>query len=309
MSIKNSFKIMLNRFGIVGEILLFLFIFLVVFCGLGAIYIQPVIQSAMDLHFSDRIMNFYDVLLSGSSFRDIIESAKDIGNAIKSIFISDDGGIVLKTFFVPILFFVTFNLFVNMYELPLCKVLEARMSSNARLPLINNVISLSGKSALYVLVKLLFSIIADAIILLAIWGVYRLVLLTSLSLLIPFAVLLISLLMFSLKYTFTVTWEQHIIIGEKRIFSAFFASVKDGFGHFFMTSARYFVSFVFAIVINGLMALLTFGVGLIITVPVTVMYFKLLQMTAYYKWNGKRYYIDGHRIFSPAEMELNEKLD
>lgn len=309
MSLKNSFKMMLNRFGIVGEILLFLLIFLVVFCGLGAIYIQPVIQAAVDLHLNEQIIGLYDALLSGSPFSEILENGSNVLTTIKNIFINDNG-IVFKTFIVPILFFVTFNLFSNMYELPLCKVLEARMSANAKLPLINNVISLSGKSALYVLVKLLFVIIADTLILLVAYGAYRLVLLTSATLLVPFVVILVILAMTSLKNCFTVTWEQHIIIGEKSYFPALFESTKDGFKHFWITFAGYFVSLVFAIALNGLLAILTFGVGLVISAPVTILYMKFLQMTAYYHWNNKRYYLDGRRIVSPEEeTDLTEKLD
>ncbi len=308
MSIKNSFKMMLNRFSIVGEILLFLIIFLVVFCGLGAIYIQPVIQAAVDLHLNEEIINLYDILLSGSSFGEIIEGVKGILKVIGNIFVNDKG-IVFKTFVVPILFFVTFNLFANMYELALCKVLEARMSSNAKLSLLNNVVSLSGKSVLYVLVKLLFAIVTDAVILLAVWGAYKLVVLSNVAILVPFIVLFVLLAMVSLKNCFTITWEQHIIIGEEKIFPALVNSTKDGFRHFFMTFSGYFVSLVFAIAFNGLLAFLTFGVGLVISAPVTILYMKFLQMTAYYNWNNRRYYLDGHRIVTPGEKELTDKLE
>lgn len=307
MSIKNALKILFNRFGIVGEILLFLLIFAIVFFGLGAIYIQPVIQAAVDLDLHQYVMNFYNAVFSGEGMEAISDSIKDIAAVIKNIFVNDNG-IVFKTFIVPILVFVTFNLFSKMYELPLCKVLEGRMSSNAKLSLMNNVIGLSGKSALYVLVKLLFAIVSDIVILLAVWGSYKLILLTSMTLLIPFTIIFVLVLLLSLKGCFTITWEQHIIIGEKRIFVSFGKSVKDGFKHFGITFAGYFLSWIMVIAVNGLLALLTFGVGLIVSIPVSMLFFKLLQMTAYYKWNGKRYYLDGNRIVG-AETELTDKLD
>ena len=286
---------------------MFLLIFFVLFCGLGAIYVQPIIQAAVDLDFNEGVVQFYSAVLSKSEFEIILDRIKDILINIKSIFIGDKG-LILKTVLVPVLFFLTFNLLCNMYELPLCKVLEARMSANAKISLIGNVISLSGKSAVYVLVKLLFTLIADAIIVLAMWGSYKLLLLSSMPLLIPFVELLVILVLISLKKCFTVTWVQNMIVGEKNIFKAFGKSTKDGFSHFWSTFAGHFVCWLIVIVVNVLMALLTFGVGLIVSVPVSILFIKLLEMTSYYSWNNKRYYLDGSTIVGPKQI-LTEKLD
>lgn len=307
MSIKNSFKLLLNRFDIVGGILLFLLIFFVLFCGLGAIYVQPILQAAIDLDFKDGVVQFYSAVLSKSEYEVIFDRVKDIIITIKSIFIGDEG-LILKTVLVPVLFFVTFNLLCNMYELPLCKVLEARMSSNAKISLIGNVISLSGKSVVYVLVKLLFTVITDSIIVLAMWQIYKLLLLSSMILLLPFVELFVLLVLISLKKCFTVTWVPNMIVGEKNIFKAFGKSIKDGFRHFWSTFAGHFVCWLIVLVVNILMALLTFGVGLIVSIPVSILFIKLLEMTSYYSWHGKRYYLDGSTIVGPKQI-LTDKLD
>lgn len=308
MSIKNAFKLLLNRFEIVGEILLFLFIMVVLFCGLGAIFVQPIIQAAMDSSLNSDIIDLYSVVLNNGTVNEtILDKIKDILFTIKSIFIGDEG-IILKTFIVPILCFIIFNLLVHMYELPLCKVLEARMSSNAKISLFGNVISQSGKSAVFVLVKLLFTVFTDALIFLVMWGAYKLLIMSSMPLLIPFVEILLLLMLLSLRRCFVATWVQEMVIGDRQIFRALAKSTKNGFGHFRNIFAGHFVCYLLAIVINGLMALLTFGVGLIISIPVTIMFFKLLEMTAYYTWNDKRYYLDGSRIVG-IEQELTEKLD
>lgn len=307
MSIKNAFKIVLSRFEIVGEILLLLFIMLLVFCGLGAIYVQPILRAAVDLNLSEAIANIFSTFFSGGTFSDVFTSIKEVFVLVKQIFIRDEG-IVFDTFVVPFLFFITFILLFNMHELPLCKVLEARMSSNAKISLMGNTISLSGKSALYVLVKLLVVAISDAIIFTVLFGCYKLFSLLSITFFIPFALLLLYLVLISIRKCFTITWVQEIVVGEKKIFPAFAESVKSGFSHFWYTFAGYFVCLIISITVNGLMALLTFGVGLIVSIPVTLLFFKSLEMTAYYSWKGKRYYLDGHRIVG-NEQELNEKLE
>lgn len=310
MSIKNAFKILFNRFEIVGEILLFIVIMLLVFCGLGAIFVQPIIQAAVDSNLNNEITQFYSSLLNseGNIVETFINGISEIMGTVRGIFVSDRG-LILKTTLVPIAFFVTFNFLFHMYELPLCKVLEARMSSNAKISLLGNTISLSGKSAIFALVRLLFVIVADAVFFLIIWGSYKLLVLASAPLMIPFIELLLLLLYLSLRKCFMSTWVQHMTIGETKIFRAFAQSVKDGFGHFRITFSGYFVCYLIVFVLNFLMALLTFGVGLIVSIPVSLMYFAVLEMTAYYKWNNKRYYLDGQRIIGSEQEQLTEKLD
>ncbi len=295
MSIKISLKMLFNRFEMIGEILLYLVIFAVLLCSLGAIYIQPVIQSAMDLGLVQTVTDFLTSILTRSDLMTIYEKVKDILDTVKHIFVGEEG-LIFRTVIVPVLFFITFNLFANMYELPLCKVLEGRMSSNAKLSLMGNVISLSGRSALYVLVKLLFTAITDAIIFFAMWGSYKLLRLSSLNLMIPFVLLLIFFVLISLKRCFIVTWIQNIVIGKRKIFPAFGMSVKDGFGHFKTAFPRYFICWLIIYVANGLMGLLTFGVGLIVTIPTSILFLKIFEMTAYYTWHNMRFYLDGNTI-------------
>lgn len=300
MSIKTSFKMLLNRFDIIGEILLFLVVFIVLLCSLGAIFIQPIIQSAMDLGLVNKISDFFTSILTINDINVIYDKGREIFDTIKHIFVGDEG-IIFKTVAVPLLFYVIFNLFGNWYELPLCKVLDARMSSNAKLSLMGKVISLSGKSSLYVLVKLLFTIITDSIIFLIMWGSYLLLKLSSMTFFVPFVELLILLALVSLRKCFTITWNQNIIVGDKKIFSALWISAKEGFTHFIGAFTRYFVCWLVIYVANGLMALLTFGVGLIISIPASILFIKIFEMVAYYSWHNKRFYLDGNKIVDLSE--------
>lgn len=307
MSIKNSLKLLFNRFGLVGEILLFLLVFAALFCGLGAILVRPVVEAAIDLDLSGVIKDFYEALLSGSGASVLIRKAAGVFATIKSIFIGEEG-IIFSTFIVPFLLYVFFDMFFNMYQLPLCKVLDARMSSNAKLSLMGNVISLSGKSAIFVLVNLVFCTITDAVIFVVMWGCYKLLTSASLILVIPFAELLILIVLASLRKCLTITWVEEMVIGGRNVFSAFANSARDGFKRFVPTYGRLFVVMLIVIVVNVLMAVLTFGVGLIVSVPATMLLIKLTEMTAYYGWHNKRYYLDGHTIVED-NSELNEKLD
>ncbi len=307
MSIKISLRMLLNRFEMIGEIMLFLLVFAVLFCSLGAIFVQPIIQSAVDLGLGKNISDFFASILSRNEIAVIYENGQGIVETVKQIFVGKEG-IIFETVAVPVLLFVIFNLFANMYELPLCKVLEGRMSSNAKLSLMGNVISLAGKSSLYVLVRLLFTVITDVIFFFIMWGGYKLLTLSSMTLLIPFVLLLLFFTLISLRRCFIVVWIENIVIGKMKIFPALAQSAKSGFGHFWSVFSRYFVCWLIVYVFNGLMALLTFGVGLIISIPASVLFLKIFEMTAYYSWNNMRFYLDGNTIIGPKQ-ELTENLN
>lgn len=184
------------------------------------------------------------------------------------------------------------------------------MSSNAKLSLMGNVISLSGKSVLYVLVRLLFTIISDIIFFFIMWGSYKLLKLSSMTLLIPFFELLLFMALISLRRCFSVIWIENIVIGKMKIFNAFAQSTKSGFKHFGSVFSRYFVSWLIIYVFNSLMTILTFGVGLIISIPTSILFLKILEMTAYYSWHDMCFYLDGNTIVGVSEeRELTEKLN
>jgi len=61
------------------------------------------------------------------------------------------------------------------------------------------------------------------------------------------------------------------------------------------------------LVFNLFIGVFTFGVGLIATVPVSVLLVAILNMTHFYTKTGRRYYAGG-QILTPLKRVKNEKM-
>ncbi len=57
------------------------------------------------------------------------------------------------------------------------------------------------------------------------------------------------------------------------------------------------------IAVNMLVGLFTFGAGLILTVPLSLLFVNVLNMTVYYGKNGRRYYTDSATVVTPPIVE------
>ena len=69
----------------------------------------------------------------------------------------------------------------------------------------------------------------------------------------------------------------------------------------------YFFMVVSAIVINVLFAITTFYVGLLVSIPLTIIVFVTIRFVGYYTANCKKYYITFDEVFIPKELRKNDE--
>lgn len=132
-----------------------------------------------------------------------------------------------------------------------------------------------------------------------------------------FASILIGLwLAISLASVFlslTATFRPRVIRGEKLISPIKSQNVNKS--NFFSIFAVYILSIVLVIYVNISMAIVTFGAGLMVSVPLTYLFLLCLQNVIDYSICGKKYYIDYDNIVVPKELRgederlLGEEVD
>ena len=71
--------------------------------------------------------------------------------------------------------------------------------------------------------------------------------------------------------------------------------------------AYFLVAWVIIIALNIFVGLFTLGAGLLISIPVSMLFVSILNMTLYYGKNGKRYYVDGTVITPPYKKEEDKE--
>ena len=140
------------------------------------------------------------------------------------------------------------------------------------------------------------------------YGLY-LLLADAAKLIVPFALMLFNILYTALRYSVKALWAPAVVVGDKKVFAGLHYAVRRGFKRFGSIYSVFFVAWVLIYALNILVALLTLGAGLLLTVPMSMVFISILDMTLYYRDNDKRYYLDDNTVTPPLKADtLEEEL-
>ncbi len=92
------------------------------------------------------------------------------------------------------------------------------------------------------------------------------------------------------------------------VFSAFVDGVKTSkrrLINIYSNAVGLLLSVVF---INMFSLICTFGIGLIISIPFTCVWYATFGMTSYYSSSGLKFYVDSYNIISPKKREMSENV-
>lgn len=299
MTFKNAFKLLLSKFSCVWSILLYVIILLVILTSLGLTFILPVYHAFSDAGVGIMVGELIASVLDGASLTSIFESVRFIFDAIGKVFADKPEAATNSALFVVLVLTVAYRFILGLYELPLVAVIQGFMSDNARYGYTSRFVSQLGRSVLFSVVKMLFMTIYDTLMHLAVYGVGLLVSGCGV-IFVPFAAMLVYIILLSLRYSLIASWSPAVVVGGKGIFSGLTYSIKfaaKSFGSIYLT---FMMVWIMIIAFCSLIGIFTFLVGLIIAIPVCMFFINLLNMTFYYGRNGKSYYIDG-AVYDPIK--------
>lgn len=281
------------------SILLYVIILLVILTSLGLTFILPVYHAFSDAGVGIMVGELIASVLDGASLTSIFESVRFIFDAIGKVFADKPEAATNSALFVVLVLTVAYRFILGLYELPLVAVIQGFMSDNARYGYTSRFVSQLGRSVLFSVVKMLFMTIYDTLMHLAVYGVGLLVSGCGV-IFVPFAAMLVYIILLSLRYSLIASWSPAVVVGGKGIFSGFAYSIKfaaKSFGSIYLT---FMMVWIMIIAFCSLIGIFTFLVGLIIAIPVCMFFINLLNMTFYYGRNGKSYYIDG-AVYDPIK--------
>ena len=118
---------------------------------------------------------------------------------MKSIVLSDRIAAFNTGALVIFVFIFAFRFILGLYEIPLTVVIEGFMSSNARMGFTGRFISNIGKSSRFVLVKMLYTVVFDIVILFSVYWLFELFNLSVVKYFAPFIIVFPSAVLF--RYT------------------------------------------------------------------------------------------------------------
>lgn len=295
MSFKNALKNLVAHFGTVWALLLYIIIFAALITGLSLPFVMPIARAFEAAGVFSFIREAVNALFGESGWQGMIDGLYSMYQSVVDVFVNNDRMVSLTTAFLIFVVIVAFRFFLGLYEIPLATVLDGQLSSNAHYGFGGKFFSTLWVSIRYSLVKMLFTVVLDAVTGVIVYGVSVGM---GMNVALPFVVILIALVLSSLWYSVCACWAPSIVCDGYGVFKGFARSVKICFKRFATIYSSYFVALIIIMALGMFITIFTVGVGLIIMIPLSATFISYLNITIYYNKTGKRYYIDG-AVFTP----------
>ena len=124
----------------------------------------------------------------------------------------------------------------------------------------------------------------------------------------PFIILFGFSILMALKHTLFCGWIPSMVVRNKGAFAALKDSMIIPKRRFGRTFGNAFSLVITVVCFNMFGGIFTYGVGLIITIPVTILLYSIFGMVAYYSATGQRYYLDPYNVMAPKPVQYTDKL-
>lgn len=310
MYIKNSLSLFINNVNLSFKAMLYRLIVASVFTALIAVIcdvnMSVITKSAELKDFFDSIRGAISGFLGADySFgKNVAETYGALIALIKEN-VSSIIGVSIVAFLL--IYVETFLLGVSHFALTYC--VNSHMASLTKTGFFEALFSSLKVSApfeaLYAAIKNIVVILTLALS--GLFAVYTMEFLSIFSLIISTWLLIF---IFSMYLTVTVLFRPNVVNGAG--VGAAFKTKFEG-KKFWTCFGSFVLSFTVGIIVNVASFLTTFGAGLIISLPLTALFFACLKLVVYYNVNNKKYYIDIDHIVTPVTLredgELLDKVD
>jgi len=303
VSFVHALRILINRFRLVWVLALFMLVLIVIVGLLSLSFIDPIVNMLRKHGTFDQAAEIVSMFWEGKSVAAVFEEFRLLLDKTSELF-QASGGLVVRT---NIMFFVVLAIYkflLGFYELPMYRVLDGAMSSNAKLGFFNRFVSCLGLSSRFVLVKIIYTTVYDALFLLVLYLLFGLFF-SPIAILAPVILGVYVIVFQALRYTLTAFWGPDVGVEGKPIFKSFVYSVKKAGKSFSSVFSSFVVMWIIFIALNLFIGIFTFGAGLIVTVPMCMLFVCILNMTMYYSKTGRRHYVDGE-IVTPKSVISDE---
>lgn len=308
MMYKNSFKILFSNSSLIWKVVLYFLVVGVVIGGLTYASALPILKVITDAGvfqlFIDSIRDFFVGLNLVGLFQNCSIAMKDLVNVIIENMSNLWIYILLLIFFI----FIFGSVLRGFYSTICGGVLYNSMSNNMKQSFTNSLVTNFWKSLKLELARLTVALPMSILIGVALYYTSTLIHLNKAMLFItPFLVTLVFILLLSLKTTLLSGWMPALFVMKAKTYPALakgFSVIKRRFWGILGNSIAIILT---VITVNLFVGIFTLGVGLIITVPATYLFFVIFEMVAFYSARGIRFYTDQDTIFEPKKSELTDR--
>ncbi len=309
MMFLDTTKLTFNNASLLWKVLLYHIVCIVLVCGITVAVCYPLIVHLSTEGFFADVFGVAQASMFSFEFNHVLDVACQVFTSFGQI-VSADMGTYLPYAIVAVCLMVLLGEFLfGMAELPTKECLYGYMSSWSKLGFAGCFVKNLSKSTRFSLVRLLVAVPFDVILAAMIGGLlYLFSLNTVWSMFVPFFMVLGFLLLATLRTCLLGGWACSVIVKGKGVF----AGVRDGVHSYAKAFGKMFglaLSFVLIIIaLNVLAVTLTASVGLIVTLPFSLVLMYTYHMVVYFYTNGMRFYVDKNKIVTPVKIEDFESI-
>ncbi|MDE6585365.1 MAG: hypothetical protein K2K80_01630 [Clostridia bacterium] len=306
MKFKQTFHVFVDNFNIIYKQLLYRLIILAVtsiICTLGVYpFIKQLINSPQLNELVGSAKDFIMNLLNGevSELSEISKRVQAAYADFMALLNTEVSHLVLAAFLLLIIFLIS-RWFTGIGNYATASVINDRMALRANSPFFSTMIRTLKDSTVYNAIYVPLSILYDIAVAVAMFFL----LFTLLSSVIPFLLsvflfILVIIVSLILKMTFTTDWLPALIRGKKGQLGSFKYTFSQRGKNTLSVMSNFSVLTILVFAINAAAVVLTFGVGLLITIPSSYVILICFEFVNYYNREGLKYFIDDRTIVSTA---------
>lgn len=295
MMFRNTFKLLFSNANLIWKSGIYKFICVLLVSLISLNFLSPVVESLKEetliveavTSFFNGFATFNGVVIA-QSFNQILQiMASDVVVALK-------GNIWL----VLILLLIVLPFLIRLSNIADCEYLYGSMSSNTTYSYTNCFIRSLKKAIKLEVTRLIITVPFSVLLFGGALGLSTLLCTSEkLSAFAPFVLTFFFVLLIAIKKSAMAGIEGAIVVKDYSTFKAYkkgLSVAKRNFGEVFLTE---FVMTLLVLFINVMAASYTFGVGLIVTLPVTAVIFSILKMVAYYTAEGMDFYYEPNAVY------------
>ena len=309
MSYKNSIKLLTSNFSLVWKQLCYMLIVCLAFVGIGYGFALPTI----DLLTQHGVIKDFSLIFETiyTAPKDVITAVSDAFLNLTNVVTANFGKIWLSLLSTTIIIRLCYTLLKNISFYNLASVMHYQLTCFVNVGYTRNLISTLGQSIKYAFAKLVYTLPFTLLKLLIVYAYFKLAVTPILIFTGLFIVSLGLILLSSLELTLFTGYTGYIFEqnGNCSVFKAFFKGNVHVFKKFPKVFSNAVISTLTIIVVNIFLGIFTLGVGLLITLPATMLFKAIFELCTYFGVKGERYYLSSTTIATPLKTAENENVN
>ncbi len=307
MKFKHTFHVFVDNFGIIYKQLLYRLIILLVSGLICSLAIYPFIKELIDspqlTSLIDGMWGYLTTLLNGDvhELGSISLRVKDAYADFLTLLQDKTTSFVLSGLLL-LLVYVVSKWFSGLGNYATAAVINDKMALRANSPFLNTLISNLKSAAVYNAIYVPLSIAYDLLIGVAMFFLLFFLLNNILYFLVSvFLFVLAIVVAVTIKMTFTCDWLPALIRGKKGQLGAFKYTFSRTNKSTMSVVSNFAVMCVLIFALNSAALMLTFGVGLLLTIPSSYVMLICFEFVNYYDREEIKYFVEKHTIIAPEK--------